>query len=80
VYIGDAATLSFLQLIRTYVESVTGPGNPFIMDPRRLKIVENTITLPPNIRRTHLLPDKQTATVLMKSFFTNVCLISLDRK
>jgi hypothetical protein len=72
VYIGDSAALSFLQLVRTYVESVAGAHNPFIMDPRRLKIVEHTVTLPSNIRRTHLLPDQQAAIVLVDSFFTNV--------
>lgn len=75
MYIGDSAALSFLQLVRTYVESVAGAQNPFIMDPRRLKIVEHTVTLPPNIRRTHLLPDKKTAMVLVDSFFTNVSLL-----
>jgi hypothetical protein len=72
VYIGDSAALSFLQLIRTYVESIAGTQNSFIMDPRRLKIVEHTVTLPPNIRRTHLLPDSQTAIILVNSFFINV--------
>jgi hypothetical protein len=72
VYIGDSATLSFLQLTRIYVEDIAGGKNPFIQDPRRFKIVENTITLPPNIRRTHLLPDRQTANVLVESYLTNV--------
>jgi hypothetical protein len=79
VYIGDSAALSFLQLIRTYVESIAGTQNSFIMDPRRLKIVEHTVTLPPNIRRTHLLPDSQTAIILVNSFFTNVSLLDLAR-
>lgn len=35
-------------------------------------IVENVINLPQNIRRTHLLPDRETANVLVDSFFTNV--------
>lgn len=72
MYIGDSATLSFLQLIRTYVESIAGSHNAFVMDPKRLKIVESTVTVPHDIRRTHLLPDWQTATVLVNSFFTNV--------
>lgn len=53
------------------VDNVAGPS-PFTMDPRRHRIVENTISLPPNIRRTHLLPDKQTANVLVDAFFINV--------
>ncbi|KAF8863741.1 hypothetical protein BDZ45DRAFT_583241 [Acephala macrosclerotiorum] len=71
LYIGDSATLSFLQLIRMIVDTVAGPS-PFTMDPRRHRIVENTISLPENIRRTHLLPDRQTANVLVDSYFTNV--------
>jgi len=71
VYIGDSATLSFLQLIRTIVDHVAGPSD-FTQDPQRHRIVENTITLPKNIRRTHLLPDRQIANVLVDAYFTNV--------
>jgi hypothetical protein len=53
------------------VDNVSGPSS-FTMDPRRHRIVENTISLPPNIRRTHLLPDRQTANVLVEAFFMNV--------
>jgi hypothetical protein len=71
VYIGDSATLSFLQLIRMIVDNVAGPS-PFTLDPRRHRIVENIITLPENIRHTHLLPDRQTANILVEAYFTNV--------
>lgn len=70
VYIGDSAVLSFLQFIRMIVESVSGQS-AFTQDPMRHKIVENTISLPANIRHTHLLPDRQTANVLIDSYFTN---------
>jgi len=52
------------------VESVSGQS-AFTQDPMRHKIVENTISLPANIRHTHLLPDRQTANVLIDSYFTN---------
>jgi hypothetical protein len=71
LYVGDAATLSFLQLIRMIVDNVVGP-TPFTMDPKRHRIVESSSSLPPNIRRTHLLPDRQTANVLVEAYFTNV--------
>ncbi|KAH8791387.1 fungal-specific transcription factor domain-containing protein [Hyaloscypha finlandica] len=71
LYIGDSATLSFLQLIRMIVDNVAGPS-PFTLDPRRHRIVENIITLPENIRHTHLLPDRQTANILVESYFTNI--------
>lgn len=74
VYIGDSATLSFLQLIRMIVDNVAGPS-PFTLDPRRHRIVENIITLPENIRHTHLLPDRQTANILVESYFTNVSFV-----
>ncbi|KAF1919094.1 fungal-specific transcription factor domain-containing protein [Ampelomyces quisqualis] len=70
LYIGDSATLSFLQLIRMMVETVSG-SSPFTNDPRRHKIVEGQYSLPSGYRHTHLLPDLQTAHVLVEAFFTN---------
>ncbi|KAI8936720.1 hypothetical protein NX059_007108 [Plenodomus lindquistii] len=70
LYIGDSATLSFLQLLRMMVETVAGPS-PFTNDPRRHKIVEGQFSLPSGYRHTHLLPDLQTATVLADAFFIN---------
>ncbi|KAL5116861.1 hypothetical protein ACEQ8H_005213 [Pleosporales sp. CAS-2024a] len=70
LYIGDAATLSFLQLLRMMVETVAGPS-PFTNDPRRHKIVEGQFSLPSGYRHTHMLPDLQTAHVLAQAFFVN---------
>lgn len=70
LYIGDSATLSFLQLLRMMVETVAG-ASPFTNDPRRHKIVEGQYSLPSGYRHTHLLPDIQTARVLADAFFTN---------
>ncbi|KAH7382254.1 fungal-specific transcription factor domain-containing protein [Pyrenochaeta sp. MPI-SDFR-AT-0127] len=70
LYIGDSATLSFLQLLRMMVETVAG-SSPFTTDPRRHKIVEGQYSLPPGYRHTHLLPDLQTARVLVDAFFIN---------
>ena len=72
VYVGDSATLSYLQLIRMVVENSSGTS-PFTLDPSRHKIMENTIVLPPNIRQPHILPDYKTAKVLVDSYFTNTC-------
>ncbi|EKD11823.1 fungal specific transcription factor domain-containing protein [Drepanopeziza brunnea f. sp. 'multigermtubi' MB_m1] len=80
LYIGDSASLSFLQLIRMIVENVAGPSR-FTQDPLRHRIVEGTTSLPPNIRHTHLLPDRETANTLVngliefchrKSFMTTL--------
>lgn len=49
VYVGDSATLSFLQLLRMMVENAVGPS-PFTNDPRRHKIVEGQFSLPPGTR------------------------------
>lgn len=76
LYVGDAATLSFLQLMRMIVDNVVGP-TPFTLDPRRHRIVEGTSSLPTNFRRTHLLPDQQTAQVLVEAYFTNVISVPL---
>lgn len=70
LYIGDAGSLSYLQLIRMVVENVSGPS-PFTTDPRRHKIVESGLSLPPSYRPTHLLPDKTTAAILADAFFVN---------
>jgi hypothetical protein len=70
LYIGDSATLSFLQLLRMMVETVAGPS-AFTNDPRRHKIVEGQYSLPSDFRHTHLLPDIQTALVLVDAFFIN---------
>ncbi len=52
------------------VENVSGPSR-FTQDPNRHRIVENAVSLPPHIRHTHLLPDRQTSNVLVDSYFTN---------
>lgn len=54
------------------VES-TGGVSPFTLDPRRHKIVENTLSLPKNARTTQLLPPRETALVLLNSFFDHTC-------
>jgi len=71
VYIGDSGTLSFLSILRMIVENVAG-ASPFTVDPQRLRIVENPISLPPKIRLTRLLPDKRTADILLEAYFVNV--------
>lgn len=70
LYIGDSGSLSYLQLIRMVVENVSGPS-PFTTDPRRHKIVESGLSLPPSYRPTHLLPDKASAIILADAFFVN---------
>ncbi|KAH7135659.1 fungal-specific transcription factor domain-containing protein [Dendryphion nanum] len=70
LYVGDSATLSFLQLLRMMVENVAG-SSPFTNDPRRHKIVEGQFSLPPGSRHTHLLPDQRTARVLVDAYFIN---------
>ncbi|KAI0887368.1 fungal-specific transcription factor domain-containing protein [Annulohypoxylon maeteangense] len=70
VYVGESASLSYLQLIRMIVETVSGPSE-FTLDPQRHNILENTIQLPYEIKPTGVLPDKKTADILVDSFFTN---------
>lgn len=61
-----------MQLIRLIVESTEGASS-FTLDPRRHRIVENTLSLPENARTTQLLPPKQTALILLDSFFDHTC-------
>lgn len=71
IYVGDASTLSFLQLLRMIVETTVGPS-PFTMDPDRHRITEIPFSLSSNTELTHLLPERQTAMILVDSFFVNV--------
>jgi hypothetical protein len=71
VYVGDSATLSYLQLIRMLVESVDGRSR-FTMDPKRHMILEANIEPPPNTVPFGVLPDMRTAEVLLESYFINV--------
>ncbi|KAK4043233.1 fungal-specific transcription factor domain-containing protein [Parachaetomium inaequale] len=75
LYIGDASTLSILQLIRIVVENTAGSdmGSPFIDDPKRHRILESIADFPDNVRIPSPLPDKGTADVLITSYFTNTC-------
>ena len=58
------------------VESTIGPST-FTTDPRRHRLTENTITHPPKSQMTHLLPDKETAHVLVNAFFVNANLVQV---
>ncbi|KAI1304395.1 fungal-specific transcription factor domain-containing protein [Xylaria venustula] len=70
LYIGDSATLSYLQWIRMIVDHIYGPSE-FTVDPRRHMIMENAISLPQDLRPTGILPDQGTANILINSFFAN---------
>ena len=71
IYIGDASSLSFVQLLRMIVETVIGPTS-FSMDPARHMITEAKLSLGLNTPVTYALPEKTTAVMLVDSFFTNV--------
>ncbi|KAK0734711.1 fungal-specific transcription factor domain-containing protein [Lasiosphaeria miniovina] len=75
LYIGDTSTLSILQLIRIIVEDTAGAdiASPFIYDPKRHRIMEHSIDFPANAVVPSLLPDRQTANILIDSYFTNTC-------
>lgn len=71
VYVGDSASLSYLQWIRMIVEGISGPSD-FTTDPRRHMIMEATMSLPPPSTPSGVLPDRHTADVLVESYFVNV--------
>ncbi|KAK0734606.1 hypothetical protein B0T26DRAFT_670881 [Lasiosphaeria miniovina] len=76
LYIGDTSTLSILQLIRIIVEETAGADitSPFVHDPNRHRIIEHTIDFPANTNVLGLLPKRQTADILIDSYFTNFLL------
>ncbi|OTB20264.1 hypothetical protein K445DRAFT_17549 [Daldinia sp. EC12] len=69
-YVGESGSLAYLQLIRIIVENVSGPSD-FTDDPQRHNIVENRIELSQDTRLTGVLPDRNTADILVESFFIN---------
>lgn len=58
VYLGDSASLSYLDTIRRLVESTLGPSG-FTSDVHKSKILEGSIST--GIRPTHILPDREAA-------------------
>lgn len=76
---GDASTLSILQLIRIIVESTAGTevGSPFIDDPKRHRIMENIVPFPDDTIVPCPLPDRESTTVLVESYFVNVGILLL---
>ncbi|KAI1881660.1 hypothetical protein JX265_000486 [Neoarthrinium moseri] len=70
LYVGDSATLSYLQLIRMLVESIAGKSR-FTMDPKRHMIMEARIEPPPSNMAIGVLPERRTADVLIEAYFVN---------
>ena len=55
-------------------ETTTGQS-AFTSDPNRHRLTENELSLPSEIKSTHLLPDKKTCLILVNSFFDNASLL-----
>ncbi|KAH6653841.1 fungal-specific transcription factor domain-containing protein [Truncatella angustata] len=70
LYVGDSATLSYLQLIRIIVDGIAGESR-FTKDPKRHMIMEARIDPPPCNTPPGVLPDRRTADVLVESYFVN---------
>ncbi|KFZ10503.1 hypothetical protein V501_05175 [Pseudogymnoascus sp. VKM F-4519 (FW-2642)] len=68
LYLGDSASLSYLDTIRRLVESTIGPCN-FTNDVHKGKLVEGSIST--GLTPTYVLPDKEAADFLLESFFSN---------
>lgn len=68
VYLGDSASLSYLDTIRRLVESTLGPSE-FTRDKHKQRILEGLIS---TARPTHVLPDREAGEFLVDSFFSNV--------
>ena len=71
IYLGDAATVTFLQIIRQMVERIVGEC-PLTQDPKRNELTEVHLKLPAGVHLTHQLPQKQTALILVDACFTHV--------
>ena len=53
------------------IENAEGPST-FTTDPSRHKIMEATVSLPPNAHSVSALPNQATARLLAESYFVNV--------
>lgn len=73
VYLGESASLSYLDTIRRVVENTLGPSD-FTRDSHKNKIVEGSIST--SRRATYVLPDREAAEFLIDSFLSNVSLES----
>lgn len=71
VYVGESASLSYLQSIRRLVEEHIGPS-AFTNDGNRHMILEGIISTPPKFQFTYALPDREAAFFLIDSFFSAV--------
>ena len=71
LYVGEAATLTFLQILRSMVETTVGEC-PFTTDPARHEIVEPRLKLAEDVRLTYQLPPKEVALILVDAFFVHV--------
>ena len=77
IYVGDAATITFLQIIRQIVESNVGVC-ALTQDPKRNEMIEVHLKLPANVHLTYQLPQKQTALILVDAYFTHVRYITFE--
>lgn len=71
VYVGESATLSYLQMVRLFV-SIHAGESAFTQDPRRFMIMEHEMGLTPQQRNTEPpLPTDHAIGCLVASFFDN---------
>ncbi|KAI1979187.1 hypothetical protein LOZ55_002243 [Ophidiomyces ophidiicola] len=68
LYLGDSASLSYLDTIRRLVERTVGVSR-FTSDPHKHSLLELSISA--GLKATHVLPDRETAEFLIDSFFSN---------
>ena len=67
-YIGDSSNLSFLQLLRMIVETISGQ-TPFSANVSRHKFTEREFSISPDVDVQSLLPTQATAMILIDAFF-----------
>ncbi|KAL3418607.1 fungal specific transcription factor domain-containing protein [Phlyctema vagabunda] len=68
LYVGDSASLSYLQTIRRLVEGTLG-SSAFTMDVNRHRLLEASFSTPARYQHTSALPDLEAAMFLVDSFF-----------
>ncbi|KXJ94551.1 hypothetical protein Micbo1qcDRAFT_221064 [Microdochium bolleyi] len=71
IYVGDTATLAYLQIVRMLFETFLGDQSDFTNDGLRHTILEKKISMPASVRHSTVLPDRPTTEALVESFFVH---------
>ncbi|KAH7037988.1 uncharacterized protein B0I36DRAFT_315233 [Microdochium trichocladiopsis] len=71
IYVGDTATLAYLQVVRMLFATFLGDDSEFTNDRARHTILEKKVSSLSSTRHSSILPDRATTEALVESFFVH---------